>query len=215
MTAPHDGRTVLMVGAGGHARVLVDSLRRAGVSVAGFLAAEPSLQGRKVAGLPVIGGDECLAGFPTESVLLANGIGSVDVPTRRREAFERLAGAGYAFMRIVDPTALICGDVETEDGVQVLAGAIVQTGARLGRNVVVNTGAIVEHDCVVEAHCHIATGARLGGAVVVEAGCHIGSGATVIQGIRIGAGALVAAGAVVAQDVPPAVRVRGTPARVF
>jgi sugar O-acyltransferase (sialic acid O-acetyltransferase NeuD family) len=215
MTVLPDSRTVLVVGAGGHARVLVDSLRRAGVAVAGFLAAEPSLHGRQISGLPVIGGDEKLDGFPPDTVVLANGIGSVDVPTRRREAFERLTVAGYAFMRIVDKSALVGGEVELEAGVQVLAGAIVQTGARLGRNVVVNTGAIVEHDCVVEAHCHVATGARLGGAVVVGTGCHIGSGATVIQGIRIGAGALVAAGAVVAHDVPPAARVRGTPARVF
>lgn len=215
MTAPHDGLTVLIVGAGGHARVLLDSLRRKGVSVAGFLAAESSSHGSLIAGVPVIGGDDRLAGFPAATVVLANGIGSVDVPERRREAFERLTGAGYNFLRIVDPAAFVGGDVELDDGVQVLAGAIVQTGARLGRNVVVNTGAIVEHDCVVDAHCHIATGACLGGAVVVETGCHVGSGATVIQGIRIGAGALIASGAVVAQDVAPGARVRGIPARDF
>lgn len=195
--------------------VLADSLRRCSWPVIGFLDVDPALHGRQIAGLPVLGGDDRLADYPAGATTLVNGIGSIDVPRRRQGVYERLAEAGYKFCSVVDPAAFVAGDVEIGNGVQIMAGAMVQTGARLGSNVLVNTGAIVEHDCRIDEHCHIATGVRLSGGVTMGAGCHVGTSATVIQGVRIGSGALIAAGAVVIRDVARGERVRGVPARSF
>jgi sugar O-acyltransferase (sialic acid O-acetyltransferase NeuD family) len=215
MTGVAGQMPILVIGAGGHARVLADCLCRLALPVMGFLDTDSTLHGRRIAGFPVIGDDDILRDHLPASVTLVNGVGSVDIPLRRRAVFERLAATGYAFRAVVDAAAFVAGEVALGDGAQIMAGALVQTGARIGANVIVNTGAIVEHDCEIEDHCHIATGARLSGSVHVGAGCHIGAGATVIQGVRIGAGALIAAGAVVVRDVQPGQRVRGVPAQGF
>ena len=92
-----------------------------------------------------------------------------------------------------------------------MAGAIIQPGARIGRNVLVNTRAVVEHDCQIGDHCHIAPGAVLCGGVSVGEGAHVGAGAIVLGGVKLGAGSVVAAGAVVAKDVEAGVLCRRRP----
>jgi acetyltransferase-like isoleucine patch superfamily enzyme len=92
---------------------------------------------------------------------------------------------------------------------------MVNAGAALGVNVIINTGAIVEHDCVVGDHVHIATGSRLCSTVHIGTGAHIGAGAIVRQLITIGEEAIVGAGAVVVKDVEPWTVVVGVPARVL
>jgi UDP-perosamine 4-acetyltransferase len=98
-------------------------------------------------------------------------------------------------------------------GSQLFPGSIVNTGASLGANVIVNSGAIVEHDCIVGNHVHIATGARLASTIEIGDGAHVGVGATVRQLISIGEGAVVGAGAVVIEDVPGWTIVVGVPAK--
>jgi acetyltransferase-like isoleucine patch superfamily enzyme len=99
------------------------------------------------------------------------------------------------------------------DGAQIMAGAILQTGVRVGRNVIVNTRAVIDHDSCLADHVHVATGAILAGGVKVGEASHIGAGATVIQEITIGRAVLVAAGAVVVSDVADDASVAGIPAR--
>ena len=94
-----------------------------------------------------------------------------------------------------------------------MAGVVVQPGSCLGENVIVNTGARVDHDCLVDAHAHIAPGAILCGNVQIGKGAHIGTGANILPGKKVGAGSIVGAGAVVVDDVPPGITVVGIPAR--
>lgn len=189
---------ILILGAGGHARVLDAALRAAGLATNGF--AGP--------------GDEAalLAAGPT-GVLLVNGVGSVGDAARRCAVHEKFREAGFRFLTIIHPSAIIAADAILDEGAQVMAGAILQAGVRLGEGAIVNTGAIVDHDSVVGAHAHVATGARLAGNVTVGAAAHIGAGATVVQGVTIGEKAIAGAGAVVISDVPPKVVVIGIPAR--
>ena len=203
---------VIVIGAGGHARVLVEALKRAAAEIVGCTDCNSAGQGRGL-GIPLLGSDDAVVRFPSASVRLANGIGSTRDGRVRREVFERFRSQGYRFAEVVHPSAVIAADAVLGEGVQVMAGAVVQPGCRIGVNAIINTRASVDHDCIIGDHVHIAPGAVLAGSVTVGTGAHVGTGATVIQGIAIGAAAIVAAGAVVTDDVAAATTVGGVPAR--
>jgi len=195
-------RPVIVLGGGGHAKVVIDSLLAAGATVAGLC--DPALQAGTIGPLAtrVLGGDEALDGFTPAEVFLANGVGSTGSTELRRTVFERAKARGFEFATVVHPSAVIGREVSLEEGAQVMAGAVVQPGTVLGRNCLVNTRASVDHDCIVGAHAHIAPGVTLCGGVRVGAGAHVGTGGSVIQGIEIGASSLVRAGTATTAPVP-------------
>ncbi len=204
---------IIVLGGGGHAKVLVDALQRAARTVIGIADQNPALRGRRVLGITVMGGDDFVLRHPPASVLLANGIGSVDSMRVRAAVYDRFKQRGYAFATIVHPSAVIASEAVLGEGAQVLAGAVVGPGAAIGDDSIVNTCAVVDHDCRIGAHVHLAPGVVLSGGVTVGDGTHVGTGAAVIQGVTIGAGCLIAAGAVVIADVREQARVAGVPAR--
>jgi UDP-perosamine 4-acetyltransferase len=139
----------------------------------------------------------------TDQVELANGLGnrasrSGSGLAARRELFGRFAALGYTFPVITHAAAVIASDASLGDGAQVMAGAIIQPAARIGRNVLVNTRAVVER-CQVGDHSHIARCGAVWRRAVGEA--HVGAGAVVLGGLSVGAGAVVAAGAVITKNV--------------
>ncbi|MGE3991991.1 acetyltransferase [Pseudorhodoplanes sp.] len=211
MIAEHTA--IVLVGAGGHAKVLLDALAFSGRNVIGLTDVDSRLHGAMVGGAPVLGDDSVLSEFPASSTRLVNAVGTVDVPTGRRLVYERFRALGYAFISIAHPSAIVGNHVEVGNGAQLMAGVILQPGSTVGENAILNTGAQVDHDCVIGAHSHIAPGVTLSGSVRIGECSHLGVGATVIQGVRIGSGCLVAAGAVVVRDVPDGARVAGVPAR--
>lgn len=198
---------VILIGGGGHGRVLLDALLLCGTEVLGI--ADPALptEAPGPRGLPVLGGDDAVLRHAADAVLLVNGIGSTGSTAARTALYERFVAAGYRFATVVHPAAVVAEDVVLGDGAQVMAGAVLQTGARIGANCIVNTRASVDHDCDIDAGTHIAPGVTLSGAVRIGPGSHVGTGAVVIQQVRIGAGALIGAGAVVLADVPDGGRV--------
>ena len=164
-------------------------------------------------GIAHLGDDDVVFLHPPDQVRLVNGVGSIDSTVLRRTIYERFRERQYIFETVIHPSAIIAPEVHIEDGVQVMAGAVVQPGSRLGANVIINTGARVDHDCLIDAHAHIAPGVTLSGNVHIGKGAHIGTGASIIQGIKVGAASIVGAGAVVVGDVPAGVTVVGVPAR--
>lgn len=206
-------KPLIIVGAGGHGRVLADALRVAGACVLGFTDSDANLQAATVDGLSVLGTDEVLAGFSVDEVVLVNGVGSAGLPTARRALGERLRAEGWRFGTVVHPKAIVAEGAVLEEGAQVMAGAVVQPGARIGRNAVVNTGAVVDHDCEIGAYVHVAPGATLSGGVVVGEDSHVGTGAVVVQGVRLGPRTMVAAGAVVVRSDAGGATLMGVPAR--
>jgi UDP-perosamine 4-acetyltransferase len=181
--------------------------------VEGVVDANPQLATHTVSGFPILGDDSLVLKRPPSSVRLVNGIGSTGSTSRRTEVYCRFHDLGYAFVGVVHPAATVALDAVLGEGVQLMAGSVVQAGARIAENVLINTRASVDHDCDIGAHAHVAPGATLSGGVQLGEGVHVGTGATIIQGVRIGAGAIVAAGAVVVTDIPRNVTVAGVPAR--
>lgn len=213
MSAP-----VIIVGAGGHARVVTDALLARGTRVLGFTEANPARHRTEVLGLPVLGDDSVLVRYKPDEVRLVNGIGGVGRrgdTSARRTAQRRFVESGWQFATVVHPDAIVSPHAHLGGGVHVLAGAIVQPGARIGDGCIVNTGAIAEHDVVLGAFTHLAPGAVVCGDVVIGTDSHIGAGAVVRQGLRLGASTVVGAGAVVVKDCEGLCLLIGVPARVL
>ena len=205
----------VVLGAGGHGRVLVDLLHRLGEPVpAAVLDPDEDLHGTKVLDVPVRGADELLSEFAPADYVLVNGVGSVRSTRPRRDLYLHHRDRGYRFATLVHPNGDVARDTVLGQGVQVLSGAVVNPGAEVGENAIVNTGAVVEHDCTLGAHVHAATGAVAAGGVRLGEGVHLGAGATVIQGVEVGERTVIGAGAVVIRDLPPGVVAVGVPARI-
>lgn len=206
---------LVLLGAGGHAKVLLALLRACGREVLGVC--DPVLARSGVGewqGVPVLGDDHALQRWPAGSVGLVNGLGMTPAqPVARRRLFEHHRAERHVFPALVHPAAWVAPDAQLDAGVQVMAGAIVQPGSRLGANTIVNTRASVDHDARIAAHVHLAPGCVLCGDVQVGEGAFVGAGAVLLPGRCVGARAVVAAGATVVGDVPDGVGVRGVPAR--
>ncbi len=204
---------VIVLGAGGHAKVLIDVLRLRGHEILGIADANAGRHGAGHAGCRVIGGDDAVLQHDPARVRLVNGVGSTRQPHARRRLFDDFRRRGYVFQGVAHPSAVIAADVVLEEGAQVMAGAVIQPGSRIGMNTIINTAASVDHDCTVGAHVHLAPGAVLSGNVRVGAGTHVGTGACVIQGVAIGENCVIGAGAAVLADIPAGTRAAGVPAR--
>ena len=208
-------KQVIGLGAGGHARVMIEVIRLIGdYQLAGLLDPKEELWNTKVSGVLVLSDDSLLPELHSRGIQYAFiGLGSIGDTRPRRLLYEKVSRHGFQIINIIHPKAVISSSVKVGEGATILAGALVNTDVILGNNVIVNTGAIVEHDCVIDDHVHIATGACLASGVSVNEGSHIGLGASIRQGARIGRNAIVGAGAVVIEDVPDEVTVVGIPAR--
>lgn len=201
---PADPRRCVVIGAGGHAKVVISALRSAGTEIVGCFDDDPALLGRNVCGAPVLG---AISAASASGLPLIIAIGS---NTARGRLARMLRGGDW--ITAVHSRALYEG-TPPGPGTFVALGAIVQADAKVGAHVILNTGSIVEHDCRIGDFVHIGPGATLGGGVVVEDGALVGLGAQLLPRVRVGAGAVIGAGATVVRDVPPGATHAGTPAR--
>ena len=186
-------RPVIVIGAGGHAKVLIDAIKLSAIRIIGVT----DLLDTKLEGVKYLGTDQGIFNYKPDQILLVNGVGSVGVSAKRKNLFDQFKEKGYSFANVIHPSAVIGSRVELGEGVQIMAGAIIQTGAVIGRNTIINTRASVDHDAQIGDHVHIAPGAVLCGGVSVEEGAFIGAGATITQGTKIQKETLVKAGSLV------------------
>jgi sugar O-acyltransferase (sialic acid O-acetyltransferase NeuD family) len=200
---------VLVIGAGGHAKVVADILESYGIPVLGFLDDDSRLWGEKWHGLSVLGGIDLYAHYQPAGLVL--GIGSNEV---RQQIAQRLGADAHSLWRCaIHPRAVVAPSAALGQGVVIAAGAIINPDVVLADHIIVNTAASVDHDCVIESFVHIAPGAHLAGNVHVGEGTLIGIGASVIPGKKIGRWSCIAAGAVVTRDIPDSTIAKGIPAR--
>lgn len=204
----------VILGGGGHARVVIDSLQDSDhVAVHGILDANQDLWGTTCLEVPILGGDDLLAALASEGVsLFTVGLGGVRDNRPRRRVFELGLSHRLTPLTVIHRTAVRSRWARIGAGSHLFPGCIVNAGAELGVNVIINTGAIVEHDCSIGNHVHVATGARLSGAVRIGDGAHVGAGATIRQSVTVAEDAVIGAGAVVLRDVAAGQVVIGNPA---
>lgn len=206
---------VIVIGGGGHAKVLVDTLLAQSFKVLGITDSNAEKHGRKILGVPIIGDDEVIKQYAPNSILLVNGLGSIKATNNRTRLYNYYKASGYCFAKVVHQSAIIASDVNLSEGVQIMAGTVIQTGSCIGCNTIINTGVTIDHDCLVGSNVHLAPGGTVSGEVQIGDGSHIGTGAAIIQGIKIGNNCTIGAGSVVINNVPQSAIAAGVPARVI
>lgn len=196
-----DNRQIVIIGAGGHGRVLADIARLNGYGPILFLddADVPGIAGKVCDYTRFLGAADFFVAIGSNRV--------------RKRISRELRENGAHVVNLIHPRAVIAEDATLGTGIAVMAGAIVNAGAHIGNGVILNTCSSVDHDCVVADYVHISVGAHLAGTVHVGEGTFVCAGAVVINNISICADSVVGAGAVVVRNIVEPGTYLGTPAR--
>jgi len=203
-------RTLVIHGAGRHAKVVADAARLTGWTVVAFLDdVDPTRRGSEFCGAPVLTSQDVPTAFPDAAMALGFG----DCGARLAAARQWLK-AGKSLPPIVHPRAVLAASARIGEGSQLMAAAVVNPDAVLGKAVIVNTGATVDHDCRLGDGVHLAPGVHLAGNVTVDEETLVGIGSAVIPDVRIGRACVIGAGSVVVRDIPNGAKAYGSPARV-
>jgi UDP-perosamine 4-acetyltransferase len=203
-------RGVVVVGAGGHARVCVELLQSSGADIGYCISSDPVTE---CVGVPVIQGDEWLHRLRQSGCVEA--FVAIGHNATRARLSEQVLDAGYQLVSAISPAATISSSASVGPGVAIMAGSVINAEAIIGRGVIVNTGATVDHNCRIGEFAHLAPGCHLAGTVKVGARSCLGVGVGVIPDMTIGEDATIGAGAVVVTDIPSEVIAVGVPARVL
>ncbi len=193
---------VWIYGASGHGKVILDTLQKLNVQVAGFLDDNESI--REFMDHRVIRPAE-LTGHNFEVVM------AIGDNQTRKKVVER---SRYNFAPAIHPSAVISANATIEEGTVIMAGAVIQSGCSIGKHVIINSGAIVDHDCVIGDFAHISPGAVLCGNVTIGDCTWVGAGSTIIEGITVEKNAIIGAGSLIREDVPENLLVVGNPQRI-
>ena len=196
-----DKRALIIIGAGGHASVLLDILLSQGQEVIAYISPEPAHNKKLFEGLIHLPNDRDINKYTSSEVLLVNGIGHMPKSELRSVIYNNFVNNGYQFTSVIAQSAIVSKYALIAKDAQVLTGAIIHAGASIGTNSIVNTSVIVEHDSEIKDHVHLAPNVTVCGNSVVGSKSFIGASATIIQGLVIGQHSVVGAGVTVLRDM--------------
>jgi sugar O-acyltransferase (sialic acid O-acetyltransferase NeuD family) len=196
---------VVVIGAGGHGKVVVSALEAAGIAIEAVYDDDASRWGGHVLGVPITGPIGKL-----KEIGPRRGVVAIGDNEQRRSVVGSLP---LTWMSVVHPAAVVHPSVSVGPGAVICAGTVLQPDCTVGRHVIVNTGARVDHDGILADFASVGPGASLAGGVRVGDAAMLGTGCVVLPGVEIGAGACVGAGATVTRHVTDGSTVVGCPAR--
>lgn len=197
---------VIVIGAGGHGKVIADIVCSCGDTVLGFLDDSPKPP-ESICGIPVLGGTKDYVNYPDAKFVIAIGNGAV-----RRKVAQRLSGVSW--YTAIHPTATVSPmGTAIGEGTVIMAGAVVNPCAVIGRHCIINTKASVDHDNKIGDYTHISVGATLAGTVTVGETVWVGAGAVVSNNVSVCDECMIGAGAVVVRSIEEPGTYVGVPAR--
>lgn len=205
-------RDVIFVSAGSHASALLDILDHA--SIIGYTENE-NQQKYGFQNIKYLGNDVTIKNYSPSNVVLVNGLGMLSPFSRRMEIHSDLRNQGYRFKSIIHSKSIVSNKATLDEGVQIMAGAIVQNDAYIGANTIINTGSIVDHQSILKDNVHIAPGVTICGGVKVGINTFVGAGSTVLQNINVGKNVLIGAGSLVNKNIPDNSLAYGNPVRII
>jgi len=197
---------LIIVGAGGHTRPVIDIAVLLGYNIVGIIDTNYSGEPEKIMDIEVIGGLDILKEYHPDQADVFVAIGD---NAKRKETTEEVIEQGFAIPNMVHPSAIISNSAQFGGGILINAGAIINAMSEIGNGVILNTGAIIDHECKIGAFVHLAPGTALAGRVQVGEGSFVGIGSSVIDKIKIGSHVMVGAGSVIIRDLADDERVVG------
>lgn len=183
---------IIIIGAGGHSRVILDILIKCNRNILGFL--DDNAVGT-INGYNILGKVADCCQYADDAIFVI-GIGNNKIRKKIANDYKQLN-----WTTAVHPNAIIATDVQISNGAVVMANAVINTGAKIGNHSIINTGAIVEHDCIIADYVHISPKVALGGTCQIGEGTHLGIGSTVINNINICNDCIIGAGGVVVKNI--------------
>ena len=203
---------VAIIGAGGHAKVVISTLRSCGFNVLEIYDDNSEIIGTNIEGVPVVATIDELRNKPCENINAIIAIGSNE---RRHEIVTSFEGTKIDWKTVIHKNAIVDPTVSIGKGTFVAAGVVIQANTKIGSHVIVNTRASVDHDCVIADFSHIGPGSIFTGGVVTEEESFAGAGCKVLPGLRIGKRAVAGAGSVITKNINDFTTVIGCPARTI
>lgn len=198
--------SIYIIGAGGHAKVIIAALMEKGLICKGIYDDNKLLWGRKILDTPIVGAVSELKDSSTDSAIIA--IGNNNVRKKIGEKFTNIK-----WLSLIHPHAWVHKSVKIGEGTVVFAGAIIQPDTVIGRHSIINTSASVDHDCLIGDFCHIAPGSHIAGGVEIENEVFIGIASAVLPLVKITANTLIGAGTTVTKNIEAPGTYIGTPAK--
>lgn len=195
---------MILFGASGHAKVIIDILEKQGVEINYLVDANSGILELQSYQVIHENAFEKQAG---EQLIISIGSNAI----RKKVAEKLQAEYGWA----IHPSATLGDDVTLGNGSVIMAGAIINSSSSIGNHVIVNTGSSIDHDCNIGDYAHISPKATLCGTVSIGEGAHIGAGATIIPNLTVGKWVTVGAGTVIIDNVPDYAVVVGNPGRII
>lgn len=195
---------LVIIGAGGHGKVVADIAAKSGYEIVGFLDENPTIG--TCCGYPILGGVEQIVRYRDECCFVI-AIGSNEARCAIAAQYD------VEWTTLIHPAAVVGAGVTIGVGTVVMATAVISPAATVGAHCIINTGAVVEHDSCVGNFVHIAPKVALGGTVCVGDGSQIGIGACVKNNITITENVQVGAGAAVIHSIEESGTYAGVPAR--
>lgn len=202
-------KELIIIGAGGFAKSVIDSVKLSEYRIVGFL--DDYKEEKEHLGYPILGrGLDELDNREQYCYFIAIGNNQ-----KRRNWYEQLMKHNLAVINVVDPSAIVSKHAVLGEGCFVGKFAVVNSNATIGDNCVINTRALVEHGCIIHDHVNISTNTVLNGDVIVGEETFVGSSSVINGQIKIGKKVMVGAGSVVIKEIPDGATAVGVPAKVI
>jgi sugar O-acyltransferase (sialic acid O-acetyltransferase NeuD family) len=199
--------SILLVGAGGHAKACIDVIEQKEDFIVKGLVGVPEEVGSRILNYSVLGSDEDVPSLLSNCKNALVAVGQIKTPELRIRFFNQLQTNGFFLPVIVSPHAYVSPHARLNAGTIVMHGAVVNAGAVVGENCIINTHALIEHEAMVANHCHISTGAIINGNASIGEGSFVGSGSIIEQDITIGSGCVVGMGLAIKHHYKDNVRI--------
>ncbi|MFF6777264.1 acetyltransferase [Streptomyces sp. NPDC012637] len=201
---------LVIIGAGGFGRETAQAALAAGRHLAGHLDDDPALWGKKVDGVPVLGGTKLVQELPRADFVVC--VGNPRDPAARARLVQQLGLPEKRYTTVVHPTAVVSPTSTIGPGTVLLAHTVLTASVRVGRHVAVMPQTVLTHDDQIADFATLASGVRVGGAARIGRGVYLGAGSLVRENLEIGDWSLIGMGAVVLGNVPPGEVWVGNPA---
>lgn len=192
-------KKLILVGAGGHAKVILDIIDLNKKKVTAVFDLKDVLDVTFKKYIHIKTDQELSKKISYNKYDMVNGIGIIPGKNKeiRKKIFYKYKLLGFSFISIVHPSAVVSKIVKLGEGINIMAGCVIQAGTKIKHNTIINTGSTIDHDCEIGENVHIAPGVTICGNVKVGNNCFIGAGSTILPGAIIPEDKVIPSGLIV------------------